>query len=814
MKIYVSGLYSGTNPQPGVGIARSLRAAYPEATLVGVEYSNRCSGIHWPDFDELWLQRPWEELNLDAYGDDVREVLDSGALWVSAIDLETMWLASRFPEGHPNLLSPGAAALHGVAKPAVPAHEGLPIRIPPYVWTEEQSDWDLHAFCRRYDWRVWLKGPYYEAVRAGSWPAFESARFLMTRAWSTERLFLQAHVTGYEESVMLCAYQGELLGCVRMRKRDLTEEGKTWAGDVTEVGEEFAAPLRRIVRELNWSGGAEIEMVRDAAGQLWMIEWNPRFPAWVHGSTIAGRNLPALLVEGATGKAPLTSMPTSDEFTRVVLEVPVRAEFPLPPLAEPLAGSFGGHSMKHPSGTLALANRLHKLNIGAGVAETNGNGNTSINDNGRAAVAVNDNGAAVVATSGAATGNGTTAGSGAGLRKARTNGNGRQSHAETAAPGIPASFLEDLSALDPAELQTPDWLFFEKTAAKMFERADKVARKLRTDGVEVTNAYSIKTNPDERLIRLAKQNNFLAEAISLLEVEKAMRVGFPSEQVVLNGPGKWWPEGMMPRTPLHSIFCDSVADLRRVAAAMEAKELRAKVVGVRLRTPHIPSRFGIPVHTPEVFERLIEAVKTLPGDCAFGVHFHMASSNVGVRQWWHLYEAMLRWCRSIETLTGRRVELLDVGGGWFPDDWMEDEGDRFAGAVAAARKHLPHVRQIVSEPGKAISQPTMAVAMRLLEIMDPESDEDEPTEAVVDGSIAELPMHSFQPHRILWRDRRSGDWRPLERGKTSLLGRLCMEHDIVAMNVRLPEGASAGDLLIFCDAGAYDRSMSYVFGRG
>jgi diaminopimelate decarboxylase len=23
-----------------------------------------------------------------------------------------------------------------------------------------------------------------------------------------------------------------------------------------------------------------------------------------------------------------------------------------------------------------------------------------------------------------------------------------------------------------------------------------------------------------------------------------------------------------------------------------------------------------------------------------------------------------------------------------------------------------------------------------------------------------------------------------------------------------------GDVLIFCDAGAYDRSMSYVFGRG
>src|SRR6476661_6405644 len=98
MKIYISGLYSGTNPQPGVGIARSLRIAYPNAVLVGVEYSNRCSGIHWQDFDEIWLQRPWEEIDLDHHANEVRKVLDSGALWISSIDLEILWFANNFPE--------------------------------------------------------------------------------------------------------------------------------------------------------------------------------------------------------------------------------------------------------------------------------------------------------------------------------------------------------------------------------------------------------------------------------------------------------------------------------------------------------------------------------------------------------------------------------------------------------------------------------------------------------------------------------------------------------------------------------------------
>lgn len=759
MRIYISGLYSGTNPQPGVGVTRSLRMAYPDATLVGVEYSNRSSGIHWSDLDELWLQRPWEELNLDAYASEVREVLDSGALWISGVDLEIMWLASVFPEGHRNLLTPSVEALQKISKPAVEAHKGLPVRIPSFISTEH-SDWDIHAFCRQHDWKVWLKGPYYEAVRTASWDAVEVFRSVLARAWSTEKLFLQTHVSGYEESVCFCAYQGELIDAVYMRKRELTEEGKTWAGDVTEVPEEFIAPLSRIVRELNWSGGAELEMVRDTEGQLWLLECNPRFPAWIHGSTIAGRNLPARLIERATGVAAKKTEAVSEEFTRIVLEVPVRSQFPLPPLPEPFPGGIG-HSLKHPSGSLALAKRLSKLSK----LKSNGNG----------------------------------------------NGNGHKGGKETSAPAIPPSFIEDLKAYNFSEIETPAWLFLESTARSLFKRAADLASTLSTPAVKVTNGYSIKTNPDERLIRMARESGFMAEAISLLEVQKALKVGFKPEQVILNGPGKWWPEGLLPKERLHAVFCDSIADIKRVAASMERKELKSKIVGVRLRTPTVFSRFGIPIDTPKALEKLVDAIELLPRENAFGIHFHMASSNIGVGQWWHLYESMLRWCRSIESLAGREVEYLDIGGGWFPDDWQQGSDDRFASAVKRAPEYLQHVRQIISEPGKAIAQPSMALAMRLLEF---DESEEEIKEAVVDGSIAELPMHFFQPHRILHKDASTNEWRPLKRGKTQLLGRLCMEHDIVARGVELPEGARVGDVLVFCDAGAYDRSMSYVFGRG
>jgi diaminopimelate decarboxylase len=281
--------------------------------------------------------------------------------------------------------------------------------------------------------------------------------------------------------------------------------------------------------------------------------------------------------------------------------------------------------------------------------------------------------------------------------------------------------------------------------------------------------------------------------------------------VILNGPGKWWPEGMMPKEKMHALFCDSIADLQRCVDAINAGDVQAKHVGIRLRTPNIVSRFGIPLDSPGTFRKLLEAVALLPTESAFAIHFHMASSNIGVRQWWHLFESMLKWCNSIERLTGRSIELLDIGGGWFPDDWHADGDLKFGHAIESVRLRLPNVREILSEPGKAIAQPSMALAMRILEIQE---HEDDSVEAVVDASIAELPMFAFQPHRILRQCPETRELTPLGRGKTHLMGRLCMEHDIIASNVGLPSATRAGDVLIFCDAGGYDRSMSYEFGRG
>jgi diaminopimelate decarboxylase len=127
------------------------------------------------------------------------------------------------------------------------------------------------------------------------------------------------------------------------------------------------------------------------------------------------------------------------------------------------------------------------------------------------------------------------------------------------------------------------------------------------------------------------------------------------------------------------------------------------------------------------------------------------------------------------------------------------------------RETLPSVRQIATEPGKAMAQPSMALAMRILEIQEREGDH---LEAVVDASIAEIPMHFWQPHRMVRQCGETGALQPIGRGKAISWDAFAWSTTSSPPMFDFPDGIRPGDILIFCDAGGYDRSMSYVFGRG
>ncbi|MFL6262265.1 MAG: hypothetical protein ACJ76Y_21420 [Thermoanaerobaculia bacterium] len=359
--ITISGVNSDPDPSPGVGIARSLREAFPQAILTAVDYSVRSSGLHHPIFDSVLVQPVWSELDLTTYAQQIRAHLDQDlGCWISGLDVETGWLASALGD-HSRLLIPNAAAQLVVKKPSLGCAPTLQMFVPEYL-PALSAPTDLHALGRRSGWRLWVKGRYHEAYAAYSFPELRRQIRALEAHWPLDTIFIQQHVVGTERSFTFAAYDGQLLGAVEVEKRSVTAQGKTWAASVSLPTADVLERLSGFIHDTRWTGGGEVEFVRGMDGRDWLIDLNPRFPAYIHGITLCGHNLPALLVGAALDAEylPATSPSSSRQFIRVVHELPVRQELSIPRMIA--APGVLPSMAKHPSYQPELVRRLSPAN--------------------------------------------------------------------------------------------------------------------------------------------------------------------------------------------------------------------------------------------------------------------------------------------------------------------------------------------------------------------------------------------------------------------------------------------------------------------
>jgi carbamoyl-phosphate synthase large subunit len=74
-----------------------------------------------------------------------------------------------------------------------------------------------------------------------------------------------------------------------------------------------------VIGKLRWGGGLELEFIKaKKSGEFYLLEINPRFPAWVYLATAAGQNLPAASVELALGRVvrPMVEYEVGKMFVR------------------------------------------------------------------------------------------------------------------------------------------------------------------------------------------------------------------------------------------------------------------------------------------------------------------------------------------------------------------------------------------------------------------------------------------------------------------------------------------------------------------
>ncbi|HEX8080448.1 MAG TPA: hypothetical protein VF557_09585 [Jatrophihabitans sp.] len=730
--VVVSGVHSGPNPSSGLGIARSLRLADPGIKLTAVDYSPRSSGLHSDVFDDRVYLPSWSELDTTIWLEQILALVGDEGVFVPSLDLEVELLGSLqwSPE---RVLSPLACALDLCRKPPVEAARMMGLTTPAAVHDPDPEAFEEFLHTHGYD--VWVKGPNYEAKHVHDLrEALSHARSVQTRwgrGWHAEE-----HVAGQELALAFAARSGRLRGAALMIKLDTTESGKTWAGAVRPVPEELASRLDAFVTATSWNGGGEMEMIVDWEGRNVLLEVNPRFPAWIHGSSLCGFNLPALLVN-----LPPNSGSQASAFVRVVHEIAQQPALPM--AAQQWKSDDNSTSIgKHPSGMPLLSRRR-------GVPP-------------------------------------------------------QRKHDARTWYTFSEDFATTLGRLKPEHaVPTPvrhlDLEFVETQVDRL--------RAALPPAAPTQIALSTKTNPDPRLLELAHRLGLWVDVITGDEYDLAVAAGFGSSDIVLNGPAKWWPARN--EYACAAVFADSVPELRILLDQLRSGRIQVKagVFGIRATSSALDSRFG---ETFDDSDSLAEAVPLIAEICHrlgshWGLSFHHSQASIGTERWIETATSSLEVAAHFAERLGTAPALLDVGGGWRARDLRQ-----YGIAVTELRRRLAgfldaHTRLVV-EPGRMLVEGAGTVLTTVLLVRDD-------GHVIVDASIAELPEAPAWPHPVAAWDEVAACWHPVGPGNQLILGRSCMEEDIVAKGLDL-SAVATGSQLAIGRAGGYDTSMAYAFGRG
>ncbi|MFF4606047.1 hypothetical protein ACFY12_25310 [Streptomyces sp. NPDC001339] len=814
--VFVSGMHSGPNPSPGLSVARSLRLAQPDLRIVGLDYSRESSGLHSALLDDLVCLPAWREAHLATWIEQMDRLLEpEDAVLIPCLDLEVRLLARELGS-HSRILGPPKSALELVGKPPVEAAELLGLRTPEY---ETDTSWQaVDMFIRRSPHGVWVKGQHYDAHRAHTAGDALSLGDVVQRTWGGN-WHLEAHVAGQECSIAFCALDGRLLDAVFISKAMVTTEGKTWAGEVAELDAAMRDRLAGLLADARWTGGGELELIRSWSGELTLMEINPRLPAWIHGASVCGANLPAALVtrEPADPARRLTP-----GFTRVVEEIPVHPALGITPIAW-VAGGISRPGDKRHSGMPSLGQRRLLPHEGAELTEAQlesppnpgltPSPGTSAHVDGtvaseaeavaREAEAVVRGAETVVSEAEAVVREAESAGRAGGSVAGASAVPVAEAPVPADAPAVRTGGFEKLLG-PPGNAATP----YRQILLPLFTERVRALRQ-EVEGIgRVLLAHSVKTCPQPAVLREAARLGLAAEAISLAELDAAARYGMAAERAILNGPAKWWPA--TDRVRCFAFFADSVAELSTLQAQLDSGfQLEAEVVGVRVAPAGLVSRFGVPLHERDSMAETARLLRTLADrlGAGWGLHFHYAQSTLGAPRWQRECATALSAADPLADQLGGPPAVLDIGGGWHVDDLpclRTSLEYVLAHGPDAARDGDP---LLVMEPGKLLTQPSAAVVTQVLAHRGSHRGED----IVVDAAEGDMPEAPFHPHPVARFD--GSRWVPLRPGGSWIFGRSCMEHDVLSVRLDLSD-VRDGDYLAFGMCGGYDTSMAYDFGRG
>jgi len=320
MVVGISGLNNTDNPAPGVGVAKSIKRGNK---LIGLSYDVNEPGIYQDNlFDEVYLM-PYPTLGYDELENKLKELKRKTNIEaiIPTLDAELplyIKYQKKIEELGIKLYLPELSSFEMRDKSKLlEFSKKIGTKYP-----ETRTVMSLDALIKEtkeMGFPLMVKGKYYKAYKAYNLDEAISYYYQISNEWGFP-ILLQKIVNGIEINYIGLGNGKELVGGIGIKKTMVTNLGKIWSG-ITIKNDKLIEIAKKFVKETNWKGPFEIEAISNG-NDVYLIEINPRFPAWVYFSTMLGINLPKMmlnLIEGKRVKKRLT-YPINKIYMRYVEE--------------------------------------------------------------------------------------------------------------------------------------------------------------------------------------------------------------------------------------------------------------------------------------------------------------------------------------------------------------------------------------------------------------------------------------------------------------------------------------------------------------
>lgn len=327
IKIAVTGLNAIDNPGPGVAVIRGLLEAKSfEATIIGLAYESLEPGIYMHDIVDRTYQIPYPTSGTDLLMERLAYINEKESLDVIIPNFDAelfsfIKLAPKLKNLGINMFMPTLEQFEERLKVNLPKFgKKYNINVPKSESIYSVSDFKKYK--DDFDWPIVVKGKHYDAKIAYNKEQLQTHFNKISAKWGLP-IIIQEFAHGSEYNVTgVGDGNGNTLSAVPMRKQYITDIGKAWGG-IAITDNKLLDLTHHFIKKTKWRGAFELELMKDKNGEFYLLEINPRIPAWVYLAVGVGQNIPEIIVNLALGNNvdPITTFKAGKMFIRYSWEM-------------------------------------------------------------------------------------------------------------------------------------------------------------------------------------------------------------------------------------------------------------------------------------------------------------------------------------------------------------------------------------------------------------------------------------------------------------------------------------------------------------